>query len=337
MIYTVENLNDCQKGLTGIYKISNIINGKVYVGQSLDIKNRWKGHIGAINHDNCLYRAFRKYGIENFTFEILELCDKKLLNEREIFWIASLQSNKSMYGYNMTPGGSYQVALESPIRKPVRAYLLDDENNIIDKGRDFVSCNEAARQLEQEFGLYYYGSTIGMICNGKSFKMGKHTFCFIDKDGNDIPTGYVNHYTKELVFISPQNERYYFKSLIELAKFTNMERGGLRAVLKQIDHRIQRGKYQDYRIYLQSEEPLFEDLTSEKLLQDFMTKPTEYDQIYRWTSPDNKIEYYTTINEISRKYGIHKTVCYRNMDKNISKGAFKGWKIEKITNSNEGS
>lgn len=65
--------------MIGIYKITNNINGKVYIGQSIDINKRWKEHkyrsqIPNKEYDKYLYRAFRKYGLENFTFEILEEC-----------------------------------------------------------------------------------------------------------------------------------------------------------------------------------------------------------------------------------------------------------------------
>lgn len=89
---------------SGIYIIKNKINGHFYVGLSQDIQLRWKHHINesknpnSKEYDKALYRAFRKYGIENFSFEILELCDKENLAEREIYWINKLDAiNK---GYN---------------------------------------------------------------------------------------------------------------------------------------------------------------------------------------------------------------------------------------------
>ena len=64
--------------MIGIYKIENLINHKVYIGQSKDIERRWKYHRTRIyreeNDSLPLYRAFRKYGIENFSFNVIELC-----------------------------------------------------------------------------------------------------------------------------------------------------------------------------------------------------------------------------------------------------------------------
>ena len=62
--------------ICGIYKITNLVNGKVYIGQSQDIYSRWKEHKYARNKRDyfALYGAFKKYGLDNFSFEIVECC-----------------------------------------------------------------------------------------------------------------------------------------------------------------------------------------------------------------------------------------------------------------------
>ena len=88
-----------------IYKITNKINNKCYIGQTSDYKRRFQQHKmkGYGNENNkLLYYAFDKYGIDNFTFEIIE--DKTpLYNEREKYWIKYYDSFEN--GYNMTEGG----------------------------------------------------------------------------------------------------------------------------------------------------------------------------------------------------------------------------------------
>ena len=95
--------------ICGIYKITNLINGKVYVGQSVNILNRWERHrIAYKTKDNVLYRAIRQYGIENFEFSIIEECEPSLLEEKEISYIKEYNSYvnfKDSNGYNMTLGG----------------------------------------------------------------------------------------------------------------------------------------------------------------------------------------------------------------------------------------
>jgi group I intron endonuclease len=94
---------------TGVYKITNIINKQCYVGISLNIFKRWNTHINNVYNDNCpesdkaLYKAMRKYGIENFTFQIIEFCSENELQQKEIQWINHFNSYKD--GYNETVGG----------------------------------------------------------------------------------------------------------------------------------------------------------------------------------------------------------------------------------------
>lgn len=76
---------------TGIYKITNTIDNKCYVGQAVDVGSRWKQHVKrGLGADaptrNKLYPAMMKYNIENFTFELVEECDDSLLDEREDYW-----------------------------------------------------------------------------------------------------------------------------------------------------------------------------------------------------------------------------------------------------------
>lgn len=86
----------------GIYKITNQINGKFYVGCSIDIEQRWADHKSprAMRRSHLLARAFKKYGKDNFLFEILEECAAPILFDREIAWIAQLKP-----AYNMNSGG----------------------------------------------------------------------------------------------------------------------------------------------------------------------------------------------------------------------------------------
>jgi group I intron endonuclease len=120
--------------ICGIYKITNKVNGKVYIGQSVDIYRRWKQHkkIGQglnetkyqRNKNDPLYRAINKYGVDNFNFEIIEECDKALLSEREIYWIDLLDSTTSHgNGYNQTLGGDSSNGYTQ--RRKVYQYDLD--------------------------------------------------------------------------------------------------------------------------------------------------------------------------------------------------------------------
>ena len=89
---------------TGIYKITNIESQKCYIGQAVNIADRWKQHIkrgvGAeAPTRNKLYPAMYELGPEQFTFEILEECDKSLLDSREDYWQEFYQAKE--FGYSI--------------------------------------------------------------------------------------------------------------------------------------------------------------------------------------------------------------------------------------------
>jgi len=95
---------------TGIYKIKNLVNGKIYIGSSYNLAKRNYHHFYALrknNHRNRhLQHAFVLYGEAAFLFEIIELlpsCENKVLLEREQYWIDKLSATDTEIGYNINP------------------------------------------------------------------------------------------------------------------------------------------------------------------------------------------------------------------------------------------
>lgn len=95
--------------MIGIYKITNLVNQKSYIGQSVNIDKRLKEHINdAFNPNRKEYnyplsRAYRKYGVENFSKEVLCICSKEELNKKEEYYIKIFNSKEN--GYNQQDGG----------------------------------------------------------------------------------------------------------------------------------------------------------------------------------------------------------------------------------------
>ena len=93
---------------TGVYKLTNLTNQKVYIGQAVDIGERFKQHtkcgLGIDTPSNMLYAAMIKDGVENFTFEVLEECERGQLNDREKYYIEFYRAQE--HGYNMSKGGA---------------------------------------------------------------------------------------------------------------------------------------------------------------------------------------------------------------------------------------
>lgn len=99
-----------KESICGIYKITNLLTEQAYIGQSVNVADRWKQHCKCglgidASATNKLYNAMQKYGVWNFSFELLEqIHQRNLLNEKEKFWIDMYQSNK--FGYNSTKGNN---------------------------------------------------------------------------------------------------------------------------------------------------------------------------------------------------------------------------------------
>lgn len=98
------------------YKITNAVNGKVYIGKTKDIRNRWANHRSrAFNPKDKRYffplsHAIRKYGVDNFSFDVLQICETEdEVNNYEETYIVQFRANINIYGdefgYNMTNGG----------------------------------------------------------------------------------------------------------------------------------------------------------------------------------------------------------------------------------------
>jgi group I intron endonuclease len=95
---------------SGIYKIENLINGKIYVGRAIDLFNRRKYHFKYLienkHHNKYLQEDFNKYGKEKFKFSIIEECDISILNEKEKYFIKERKCCHKDIGYNIHSGGN---------------------------------------------------------------------------------------------------------------------------------------------------------------------------------------------------------------------------------------
>ena len=120
-----------------IYKITNLINGKSYIGKTcFSIEKRFKEHqkdaFRDRNEKRPLYSAMRKYGIENFTVEQIEECSDILSSEREKYWIEYY--NTYANGYNATKGGDGKIYI--------------DYNLVIEKYKELHTCSKVAEELQ---------------------------------------------------------------------------------------------------------------------------------------------------------------------------------------------
>lgn len=94
---------------SGVYCIENISSNKKYIGQSMDIEDRWRKHINELNHNNHhnnhLQNAWNKYGEKDFKLYVIEYCEVHELDKKEIYYINLYNTTDRKYGYNLKSGG----------------------------------------------------------------------------------------------------------------------------------------------------------------------------------------------------------------------------------------
>ena len=154
-----------KKSACGIYKITNQVNQKVYIGQSIKIEERWKDHKresfkeDSEKYNYPLYQAMRKHGLENFKFEIIEECAPELLGEREKYYIALYGSYpvSDGKGYNQNPGGNGGISYKN------KKFKDRDTLNLI---RDYL-INSNLKQKEIAKELNVCESTVSYVNKGK--------------------------------------------------------------------------------------------------------------------------------------------------------------------------
>lgn len=119
----------------GIYCIENLINGKKYIGQSVDIAARWRTHKSElkrnIHGNDYLQKTWNKYGEDNFKFYILEECKIDIIDDRERYYIILYNTTSRDCGYNLESGGHINKTLSSSTRRKISENHADvsGENN----------------------------------------------------------------------------------------------------------------------------------------------------------------------------------------------------------------
>lgn len=185
------DVNKTDWSYTGIYKITNKISGKCYIGQAVDIRARLMQHANNRHYKKVvLYRAIEKYGIDNFDARIIAVINtfgktqdeiKKELNALECFYIELYNAFEN--GYNMTPGGDSgrlgfkhsQETIEKIKEahknyKPKRAFDVSKKTYCYDLLTKTIIDAESIAEASHKTGADY--RSIGQICNNHFYKNG---------------------------------------------------------------------------------------------------------------------------------------------------------------------
>lgn len=174
-----------------IYKITNNINNKVYIGKTTKERptDRFSQHRYLANHpeqdnsNSILYIAMRKCGIDNFSFEIIEKIEDSLLNEREKYWIKK-NNSMSPNGYNLTEGGEgtkgYSRIQSQEEKEQKSQKMLEHWKNNPQKREEYSKRtsqlweNEEYRQKVTESNKKFYQEHPDMFKGENNPMYGKH-------------------------------------------------------------------------------------------------------------------------------------------------------------------
>ena len=119
--------------VSGIYCIENLTTHKKYIGQSVDVIDRWRKHISELNHgshhNDYLQKAWDKYGKDDFNFYVLEYCSVEELNKKEDYYITSQNTIDRDYGYNLKSGGQDHNYQCQEVRDKISASNKDTYQN----------------------------------------------------------------------------------------------------------------------------------------------------------------------------------------------------------------
>lgn len=140
-------LGETSGPLAGIYVVTHHTTGKRYVGQSVSIATRWKDHLSGQGNSPKLAAALRKHGPDAFAFEIVELCAREELNDRECFYIWGFDC-LSPKGYNLTSGGGQAQCYTAEARAKLSSSLRSSDNFKAAMRRLRADPDVQARRLE---------------------------------------------------------------------------------------------------------------------------------------------------------------------------------------------
>jgi group I intron endonuclease len=177
-----------------VYKITNIINNKIYIGKHTHLTHKKDNYMGS---GKLLLYSIKKYGIENFKKDILEKCTYEDICEKEKYWISFYNSTNKVIGYNITNGGEFGDTLTN---NPNREIII---KKMSERGKLHIG---------EKNGFYNKKHTnetkkiIGDNNKGKStFKGKKHTLEALEKMKNTKQSEHKKHNISEKAKLRYQN------------------------------------------------------------------------------------------------------------------------------------
>lgn len=223
-----------------IYKLTNRVNGKSYIGQTkrlLDQRFNEHCYVRPNVRASTIQRAIQKYGRENFVVDVLEHCALDELNEREIYWIMKFDTMRT--GYNDTSGGDYfqmSVSARAKISNALRGNILPQaviqkrektkhETGVYDRMSTPVcqyafdgslicehkSIHAASRSIRGDSSI---ASTIHNCCNGKQKQADGFVWRYRDENFNKFDiTNLRPNSTSVIQYDKQMNKLHEYKTI----------------------------------------------------------------------------------------------------------------------------
>lgn len=186
-----------------IYKITNLINNKVYIGQTKQKfdKRIYQHKYSMKKHRTYLAKAFRKYGFENFLFEILEKCQKDILDQKEEYYIAVYNSSDENFGYNLIFYKNKKAYYNKHLKQKFKKINNSRKKRLIQKQVGKRSLGKKLSKNKKYVGVNKYG-------NVWSCQFGSHKVLYFDKE-EDAAKMYDIKYIKRTNKIPPNFPQFY--------------------------------------------------------------------------------------------------------------------------------
>jgi group I intron endonuclease len=206
------------QSISGIYKITSVTSGKIYIGCASNVRTRINAHLYDLRrkkHNNsCLQKAWTKYGEENFVFEIIEECVISNLHAREHYWVNKLNCLDRSIGYNLKPTDPNGCSIHSEetkeklrlankgkkpsilcIQKLKERTLSPEHKEIMRKSRESIDYTKLHREkrgkkvIDQSTGIIY--SSLAEVCELLGITKGSFSRILLGKRKNKTTFKYI--------------------------------------------------------------------------------------------------------------------------------------------------
>lgn len=233
-----------------VYKITNTVNGKIYIGQvsNKTVQDRFNRHIkeARFNHPMLIDKAIYKYGADNFVVEQIDIASsKEELNQKEKYWIKYYNSTDKNIGYNLTEGGeggnTYLNKTEEEMNDIKHKLSIANSGNKNGMSKQIKALNVKTNEILHfetlisacKYFDHKQKGTFIKYCDNKAICLWKGAWTFAYEENNfntDLPEKYdrsLNKGTKVKLIDLETNDEKIFNSLNKLNEYLGISKNEL--------------------------------------------------------------------------------------------------------------